>query len=78
MESLANPAAMPKLPTDQPAKPGKYYKKPKILTKRLPAATTVTLGTNVIIGALVYQGMTSDQQSRPEQSHRPSGSLLSQ
>ena len=39
-------------------------------------ATTVTSGTNTVIGALVYQGMPSDLRSMPEQSHYLPGALL--
>ena len=47
-------------PTCLSANPGKYYKEPKILTKRLPVVTTVLSGTNTITGALVYRGIPPD------------------
>ena len=59
-------------PTGQPAKPGKYYKKNKILTKRSIVASTVPSVTNTSIEAWVSWGVPSDLRSRSEQSqHRP-------
>ena len=52
-------------------------KKPNILTKRRPVATTVPSGTNNIIGALVYRIIPSDLRSRPEQSYHIPEALLS-
>ena len=51
---------------------------PKILTKRPPVATTVPQAPSVISGVLVYRGISSDLQSRPEQSHHLHGALLPQ
>ena len=39
-------------------------------------ATTVLFSTNIVIGALVYQGISSDLRSRLEQSHHIPGTLL--
>ena len=51
-------------------------KVPKLLTKRLPVATTVPIRTNTVIGALVYWGIPSDLRSRPEQFYHLPGALL--
>ena len=62
-------------PTDQPAKPDKYYqpKYLKVLIKRPPVATIVRSSTNTIIEALGYLSLSSDLQSRPEQSSHLQG-----
>ena len=53
-------------------------KNPKILTKRTPVATTVPFGMNIIVEALVYQGIPLDLRFWPEQSCHLSGALLPQ
>ena len=55
-------------------------KKPKIVTKRPPVATTGPSGMNSVIGALVYWGKHSDRgsdlRSRHEEPHHLPGALL--
>ena len=47
--------------------------KSNILTKWPTVATNAPSGMNTIIGALVYWGIPSDLQSRPEQAHHLPG-----
>ena len=44
-------------------KPGHFYRQKPLGTATVPS------GTNIIFGVLIYRGIPSDLQSRPEQSH---------